>query len=184
MCSAFLALDRGARACLKADSSHLRKICGLAHAPDACVLPSSGPRSPSERCPRSVGLAVRPWRFRSASSTFVSGMALSVLHVGCNSSLHLFWHVEFNLLMIFFAWHIESRFANVLFCALRSSGIKGVQTCGIAPGSNECHKSQPLFVLCFSSLALSTKPTRITYRTTGATARSLEGPVHFHFPCL
>ena len=36
----------------------------------------------SERRPRSGGLAARPWRFRSASSTLVSGMALSVLHVG------------------------------------------------------------------------------------------------------
>ena len=57
-----------------------------------------------ERRPRSGGLAARPWRFRSASSTLVSGMALSVLHVGWNNS----WDIS---------WHIESRFANVLVCA-------------------------------------------------------------------
>ena len=58
-----------------------------------------------ERRPRSGGLATRPWRFRSASSTLVSGMlALGVLHVGWNNSLHI-------------SWDIESRFANVLVCA-------------------------------------------------------------------
>ena len=58
----------------------------------------------SERRPRSEGLAARRWPFRSASSTLVSGMALGVLHVGWNNSLHI-------------SWDIESRFANVLVCA-------------------------------------------------------------------
>ena len=63
-----------------------------------------------------------------------------------------------------------------------SRGIKGVKAGGSAPVSKEYGKIQPLRALCFPSLALSTKPTRFTDRTTGATARSLEGPVRFPLP--
>ena len=69
----------------------------------SCSRPrSQGARS--ERCPRSDGLAARLWRFRSASSTLISGMALCVLHVGWNNSLRILRH-------------IEPRFINVLFCS-------------------------------------------------------------------
>ena len=73
----------------------------------------------SQRRPRSEGLATRPWRFRSASSTLVSGMlALGVLHVGWDIS----WDIESRFAnVLHVGWnnslHIESRFANVLVCA-------------------------------------------------------------------
>jgi hypothetical protein len=100
-------------ACLLA-LSLTRRICGrwaawqtpVAH---AFSVPSFGSRNllrASKRRPRSVGLAARPWRFRSASPTLVSGgmLAQGALHVGWNNS----WDIP---------WHIESRFANVLVCA-------------------------------------------------------------------
>jgi len=83
----------GCRGMLVADSLRMRS---------AFLALDRGARS--ERRPRSEGLAARPWRFRSASSTLVSGMALGVLHVGWRN----FWHISLD---------IESRFANVLVCA-------------------------------------------------------------------
>ena len=75
----------------------------------AVCVPSFGPR----RCPRSVGLAARPWRFRSASSTLVRGMlALAFSHVYVNFLLEVLGNNSRDISL-----HIESRFANVLVCA-------------------------------------------------------------------